>query len=156
MISVIAILIPAGYSAAFNGTQAQAAEESAILSMSRGTSVILLLIYGAYRAFKLRLPLRKNLISFPLSAQHVVIFQLFTHQHLYSEATDDTAAKEGMAVWGMGDRRALKQARSVRRRGTVADLEEDEDEEEEIPKLNLYSGLLLLGGVTVRTTFVKH
>lgn len=56
-----------------------------------------------------------------------------------------------MAVWGMGDRRALKQARSVRRRGTVADLEEDEDEEEEIPKLNLYSGLILLGGVTVRT-----
>lgn len=128
VISVVAVLIPAGYSAAFSSTQAADAEVGAILAMSRGTSIILLVIYGAY-----------------------LIFQLFTHQHLYAEGSqaDTEVAREGRSVFGR--HRALVQARSVRKPRMLEE-EEGEEEEEEIPLLNLYSSLLLLAVVTVSTT----
>lgn len=44
VISVIAILIPAGYNAAFASTQDVQVEKDAILKMSRGISIILLVI----------------------------------------------------------------------------------------------------------------
>lgn len=79
-----------------------------------------------------------------------VIFQLFTHQHLYVEGptVDEDRSRQ---VWGMGERRALRQARSARqpKLATVEDGEEEEEEEEEIPQLSLYAALVLLIAVTV-------
>ncbi|ORY76541.1 Sodium/calcium exchanger protein-domain-containing protein [Leucosporidium creatinivorum] len=128
VISVIAVLIPAGYSAAFSSTQGNAEEKAAILSMSRGISIILLLIYGAY-----------------------LVFQLFTHQHLYaegrSEETDVT--REGRLVYGLGDRRVMRPAKSVRKPRALEEDFDDEEEEEEIPTLSLWAALVLLTVVTV-------
>ncbi|KAL8293474.1 hypothetical protein RQP46_000175 [Phenoliferia psychrophenolica] len=131
VISVIAILIPAGYAATFTGN---AQEASSILSMSRGTSIILLFLYGAY-----------------------LIFQLFTHQHLYVEGHTDEA-DHSRPIWGMGERRALRQARSTRRPklATVEDGEEEEEDEEEIPQLSLYAALVLLIVVTVLVAFTAE
>lgn len=137
VISVIAILIPAGYNAAFSATQSDAAEIQAILSMSRGASIILLFVYGAY-----------------------LIFQLFTHQHLYADGSgaDTEAAREGRSVWGLKNHRALRQAKSARkaRRDLSVEEEEEEEGEEEVPVLNLYSALLLLGISTVFIAFTAE
>lgn len=74
--AVIALLIPAGYNATFGDTQDSAAERDAILQMSRGGSIILLFIYGGY-----------------------LLFQLFTHPHLYADvagvADDEAAVGQG-------------------------------------------------------------
>ena len=147
--SLSAILIPAGYNAAFSATTTSAVEASAILSMSRGTSIILLFIYGAYRKIylKARTARHSTHVVFPPT----VIFQLFTHQHLYLEgATEDT--DHSRPIWGMGDRRALRNARSTRqpRLATVEDGQDEEEDEEEIPQLSLYAALVLLIAVTVR------
>ncbi|KPV74284.1 uncharacterized protein RHOBADRAFT_15953 [Rhodotorula graminis WP1] len=66
VISVIAILLPAGYNAAFADNQTAEIEQDRILKMSRGIAVILLVVYLAY-----------------------LFFQLFTHQHLYAEGHDE-------------------------------------------------------------------
>ncbi|KAM0748657.1 Calcium/proton exchanger [Meredithblackwellia eburnea MCA 4105] len=134
-ISVIAILIPAGYNAAFNAVQDKSQEAASVLSMSRGTSIIMLLIYGAY-----------------------LIFQLFTHQHLYAEGAIDDSADTSRPIWGMGEHRALRNARSARRPkiATVEDGSEEEEDEEEIPQLTLWAALALLVGVTVLVAFTAE
>ncbi|KAK4702012.1 Ca2+:H+ antiporter, partial [Phenoliferia sp. Uapishka_3] len=126
--------IPAGYNAAFSAT---ANEAASILSMSRGTSIILLVIYGAY-----------------------LIFQLFTHQHLYMEGptTDEDRSKP---IWGLPNHtshRAFRQARSARqpKLATVEDGEEEEEDPEEIPQLSLYAALALLVLVTVLVAFTAE
>lgn len=48
VISVIAILIPAGFHAAFGATLDENVEKADILAMSRGTAVIVLFIYIAF------------------------------------------------------------------------------------------------------------
>ncbi|GAA5888523.1 hypothetical protein JCM6882_008983 [Rhodosporidiobolus microsporus] len=131
VISVIAVLLPAGYNATFADNQTEEVERDRILKMSRGTSIILLVIYLAY-----------------------LLFQLFTHQHLYAEgATDpnDAVLREGRAVWGLRERRAFKPARSVRRTRRMEEglAEDEEEEEEEEPTLNKWVALGLLVVVTV-------
>ncbi|GAA5839985.1 hypothetical protein JCM11251_006581 [Rhodosporidiobolus azoricus] len=130
VISVIAVLLPAGYNATFADSQTEEIERDRILKMSRGTSIILLVIYLAY-----------------------LIFQLFTHQHLYAEgATDpnDATLREGRQVWGLRERRAFKQAKSVRRQQRrMEEGLDDEEEEEEEPTLNKWVAMALLVVVTV-------
>ncbi|KAI5481582.1 pentatricopeptide repeat protein [Pseudohyphozyma bogoriensis] len=127
VIAVIAILIPAGYNAAFNSSESDATEVNAILKMSRGIAIILLFIYGAY-----------------------LIFQLFTHQHLYVDVGRDQPEinADGRQLWG--DHRALRAAKSVRKpRVLQEETGEEEEEEEEIPQLSLWAALILLVIVTV-------
>lgn len=136
VISVIAILIPAGYQASFGSTNTPAAEVDAILKMSRGISLILLIVYGAY-----------------------LVFQLFTHQHLYVDTPhhegDADRSSDGRSVFGMKNHRALRQARSARRR-YVEEAQDKEEEEEEIPTLSLWAALVLLVGVTVLVAFTAE
>ncbi|GAA5873193.1 hypothetical protein JCM8547_006811 [Rhodosporidiobolus lusitaniae] len=131
VIAVIAVLLPAGYNATFADDQSEEIERDRILKMSRGASVILLVVYLAYLAF-----------------------QLFSHQHIFSDAPvdeNDADLREGRRIWGMGDRRAFRQAPSVRRpRPVEAALEEGEEEEEaEEPTLNKWAACVLLVIVTV-------
>ncbi|GAA5856154.1 hypothetical protein JCM9279_004929 [Rhodotorula babjevae] len=131
VISVIAILLPAGYNAAFADNQTAEIEQDRILKMSRGIAVILLVVYLAY-----------------------LFFQLFTHQHLYAEGHvdhNDPKLRDGRQVWGMKEHRAFKQAKSVQRQRRLEEgLAEDEEEEEvEEPTLNKWAALVLLVVVTV-------
>ncbi|GAA5820063.1 hypothetical protein JCM3770_002123 [Rhodotorula araucariae] len=131
VISVIAILLPAGYNAAFADNQSAEVEQDRILKMSRGISVILLVVYLAY-----------------------LFFQLFTHQHLYSEGHvdhNDPILREGRQVWGLKDHRAFKQAKSVQRQRRLEEglAEDDEEEEAEHPTLHKWMALALLVVVTV-------
>ncbi|GAA5891134.1 hypothetical protein JCM5296_004903 [Sporobolomyces johnsonii] len=126
VMSVIAILLPAGYNAAFADNQSAEIERERILKMSRGIAVILLVVYLAY-----------------------LIFQLFTHQHLYADARtaeEEAQILEGRQVWR--SHRAFKQAKSVRGARQMEDAV-DEEEEEELPTLNKWAALVLLVVVTV-------
>ncbi|GAA5927332.1 hypothetical protein JCM1841_002210 [Sporobolomyces salmonicolor] len=126
VMSVIAILLPAGYNAAFADNQSAELERDRILKMSRGIAVILLVVYLAY-----------------------LIFQLFTHQHLYADARtaeEEAHIREGRQVWK--SHRAFKQAKSVRGARQVEEAV-DEEEEEELPTLNKWAALVLLAVVTV-------
>ncbi|CEQ41166.1 SPOSA6832_02856, partial [Sporobolomyces salmonicolor] len=128
VMSVIAILLPAGYNAAFADNQSAELERDRILKMSRGIAVILLVVYLAY-----------------------LIFQLFTHQHLYADARtaeEEAHIREGRQVWK--SHRAFKQAKSVRGARQVEEAV-DEEEEEELPTLNKWAALVLLAVVTVMT-----
>jgi Ca2+:H+ antiporter len=51
--AVIAVLIPAGFHAAFGNALTPAEERPDILKMSRGTAVILLVVYFGYLVFQL-------------------------------------------------------------------------------------------------------
>ncbi|GAA6044351.1 hypothetical protein JCM8097_002782 [Rhodosporidiobolus ruineniae] len=131
VIAVIAVLLPAGYNAAFSDNLEPQAEQDRILKMSRGTSIILLVIYLAY-----------------------LIFQLFSHTHLYAEgATSEeeaAAQRDGREIWGMRGHRAFRAARSVRRPRQVEEGEtDDEDEETEEATMNIWVALGLLIVVTV-------
>ncbi|GAA5968250.1 hypothetical protein JCM11641_003783 [Rhodosporidiobolus odoratus] len=128
VISVIAVLLPAGYNAAFADNLSEEIERDRILKMSRGTSIILLVVYLAY-----------------------LFFQLFTHQHFYAEGEqdpNDASIREGRQVWK--EHRAFKQAKSVRRRRVqLEDGLDDDDDEAEEPTLNKWAALVLLIVVTV-------
>ncbi|GAA6059745.1 hypothetical protein JCM10212_001953 [Sporobolomyces blumeae] len=129
VMAVFAILLPAGYNAAFQDNLTAEAEQERILKMSRGTAVILLVVYLAY-----------------------LIFQLFTHQHLYAEGHSseaDANVRDGRQVWR--GHRAFRQAKSVRRPRVVEEAVEEEEEEEELPQINVWSALILLVVVTVLT-----
>ncbi|SCV70391.1 BQ2448_1785 [Microbotryum intermedium] len=135
VISVIAILVPAGYSAAFRNTNSDSFEKSSILSMSRGTSILLLLTYGAYLSF-----------------------QLFTHPHLYVEAAQQGNGEDFTKKLKLGKKKktAFKPAKSVRKpRQPVVGPEEggiqgeDDEDDEEVPTLTLWAALGLLVVVTV-------
>lgn len=140
LISVIAILLPAGYHAAFGGT---VQEQDSVLAMSRGTAVILLAIYFAY-----------------------MVFQLWSHSHLFSEGGEDTEMK----TRNVGKHTMFKKAKSVKRADaaagkpsttkagpadlnttatsgtdeTVAAEYEEDEEEEEQPSINFWSCVILL------------
>ena len=127
VMAVIAVLIPAGYNAAFDADLNEEQEATRVLKMSRGISVILLLIYVAY-----------------------IIFTLFTHEHLYAEGPVDENSidPEGRVLFR--DHRFLKAAKSVRRPRQLESAEDDEEEEEkEECQLNLWSAIILLLVVTV-------
>lgn len=81
-----------------------------------------------------------------------MIFQLFTHQHLFAEGHTseiDADMRDGRPIWR--GHRAFRQAPSVRRPRVVEEAteEEEEEEEEEVPQLNIWSALILLVVVTV-------
>ncbi|BGP17737.1 hypothetical protein JCM10213v2_005778 [Rhodosporidiobolus nylandii] len=130
VISVIAVLLPAGYNAAFSSNLEPEVERDRILKMSRGTSIILLVVYLAYLAF-----------------------QLFTHQHLYAEGNPDPnneTLREGRPVWGLKEHRAFKPAKSVRlQRRLEEGIDEEDEEEAEEPTLNKWVALGMLVVVTV-------
>ncbi|GAA6023168.1 hypothetical protein JCM11491_003285 [Sporobolomyces phaffii] len=135
VMAVFAILLPAGFNAAFQNNLSAEAEQERILKMSRGTAVILLVVYVAY-----------------------LIFQLFTHQHLFAEGHTseiDADIVDGRPIWR--GHRAFRQAPSVRRPRVVEEAAEDEEEEEEeLPQLNLWSALVLLVAVTVLVAFTAE
>lgn len=131
-----AILIPAGYHAAFAGT---VTEQEDVLAMSRATAVIVLTIYIAY-----------------------MIFQLWSHSHLFVDAGDDSVMKTRR----VGKHTMFREAKSMKRAqaaaGTVAggagaaldtsqtisdeteNGAEEEEEEEEQPSINVGACVLLL------------
>ncbi|CAH7688872.1 Sodium/calcium exchanger protein-domain-containing protein [Phakopsora pachyrhizi] len=130
IMSVIAILIPAGFHAAFSNL-GDSVEGPDVLKMSRGIAVILLVIYGAY-----------------------LIFQLWTHAHLYNETpSSPEESTQTQLTWA--GHKILRPSKSVRARqpplsypdqreqGSVEHLGEEE-EEEEVPSLNTVSALVLL------------
>jgi len=95
--------------------------------MSRGISIILLLIYIAY-----------------------IIFTLFTHEHLYAEGNleDNAVDPEGRVLFR--DHRIMRVAKSVGRPRRLETAEEGEEEEEkEECQLNVWSAIILLVLVTV-------
>lgn len=148
VISVITILIPAGFHAAFNGSITTEVEKADILSMSRGTAVITLVIYVAF-----------------------MIFQLWSHAHLFVDGSADQAANRPRKV---GKHLMFKEAKSVKRANAAAglgpngnaapaypgagseglengdpeadtvDISEEDEEEEETPSINLWSCIILL------------
>lgn len=129
VISVIAVLLPAAFNAAFSDNLSAQAEQDRILKMSRGTAVILLVIYLAYLAF-----------------------QLFTHPHLYADGDadpDDVNVREGRAIPLMKRHRAFKPAKSVAKERRAEEGLDEEEEEEELPQLNVWVALGLLVVVTV-------
>ncbi|TKA55541.1 hypothetical protein B0A53_02719 [Rhodotorula sp. CCFEE 5036] len=129
VISVIAVLLPAAFNAAFSDNLSAQAEQDRILKMSRGTAVILLVIYLAYLAF-----------------------QLFTHPHLYADGDadpDDVNVREGRAIPLMKRHRAFKPAKSVAKERRAEEGLDEEEEEEELPQLNVWVALGLLIVVTV-------
>ncbi|EGG08244.1 uncharacterized protein MELLADRAFT_85068 [Melampsora larici-populina 98AG31] len=131
IMSVIAILIPAGFHAAFSNL-GDSVEGPDVLKMSRGIAVILLVIYGAY-----------------------LVFQLWTHPHLYSETPSSSETPDGHPTFG--GHRIMRQARSVRTRtphvsvtpDEAGEGHEEEEEEEEVPTLNFVSAVLILALSTV-------
>lgn len=132
IMSVIAILIPAGFHAAFSNL-GDSVEGPDVLKMSRGIAVILLIIYAAY-----------------------LVFQLWTHPHLYSETPSSAETPDGHPTFG--GHRIMRQARSVRTRTphisvtpdeAGEEVEPEEEEEEEVPTLNFVSAVLLLTLSTV-------
>jgi len=122
--SVIAILIPAGFHAAFSGNDPN--EQADVLAMSRGTAVILLVIYLAY-----------------------MMFQLWSHSHLFVDGSADQAP---MQTRKLGKHTMFKEAKSVRKAQAAAggggnsleNGEAEEEEEEEVPSINLWSCIILL------------
>lgn len=135
-----AILIPAGFHAAFNGSIATDVEKADILSMSRGTAVITLVIYIAF-----------------------MIFQLWSHAHLFADSPADAPANVPRKV---GKHMMFKEAKSVKRANAAAgyggngagannlengdpeastvDITEEDEDEEETPSINLWSCIILL------------
>ncbi|GAA5933333.1 uncharacterized protein JCM15063_001286 [Sporobolomyces koalae] len=132
---VFAILLPAGFNAAFQDNLTAEAEQARILKMSRGTSVILLVVYVGY-----------------------LFFQLFTHQHLFAEGNTsemDADMRDGRQIWR--GHRAFRQAPSARRPRVIEEADENAEEaEEEVPQLNVWSALILLVGVTVLVAFTAE
>lgn len=80
-----------------------------------------------------------------------LVFQLFTHQHLYAEGRieEADAVGEGRLVYGLGERRVMRPAKSVRKPRALEEDLEDDEEEDEIPTLSLWAALVLLTIVTV-------
>ncbi|KAH9821846.1 Sodium/calcium exchanger protein-domain-containing protein [Melampsora americana] len=129
IMSVIAILIPAGFHAAFSNL-GDSVEGPDVLKMSRGIAVILLVIYGAY-----------------------LVFQLWTHPHLILRHL--VHRKRQMVDPTFRGHRIMRQARSVRTRASHLPAVPDEtgegqdEEEEEVPTLNFVSAVVILALSTV-------
>ncbi|POY73204.1 hypothetical protein BMF94_3537, partial [Rhodotorula taiwanensis] len=128
VISVIAVLLPAAFNAAFSDNLSAEADKDRILKMSRGTAVILLVIYLAYLAF-----------------------QLFSHKHMFVDGNvdpNDPTVRDGRAIPLIKRHRAWKPAKSVAKDRQVEEAA-NEEEEEELPELNKWVALALLVVVTV-------
>ena len=81
-----------------------------------------------------------------------VIFQLFSHKHLYAEGNVTEAhedVRDGRPIWR--GHRVFRPAPSVRRPRVAEEATEEAEEEEEgeVPTINLWSALILLVIVTV-------
>lgn len=151
VISVIAVLLPAAFNAAFSDNLSAQAEQDRILKMSRGTAVILLVIYLAYRTSVASFRSR-NKPSTHRVFRSSVAFQLFTHPHLYADGDadpDDVNVREGRAIPLMKRHRAFKPAKSVAKERRAEEGLDEEEEEEELPELNVWVALGLLVVVTV-------
>lgn len=131
IMSVIAILIPAGFHAAFSSLS-DSVEGPDVLKMSRGIAVILLVIYAAY-----------------------LIFQLWSHAHIYTQTATNPQPNEGLTTWT--GHKILQPANSVRaqqpllvtRDSGEGSCHPDPDDEEEVPTLNAVSAVILLVVSTV-------
>lgn len=129
IMSVIAILIPAGFHAAFSNLS-DSVEGPDVLKMSRGIAVILLVIYAAY-----------------------LVFQLWSHAHLYTQTSTSSHEHEGHTTWT--GHKILRPANSIRAQqpfptlgnsaeGSSRPEPAEEEEEEEVPSLNAVSAAILL------------
>ncbi|KNZ59023.1 hypothetical protein VP01_1816g8 [Puccinia sorghi] len=131
IMSVIAILIPAGFHAAFSNLN-DSVEGPDVLKMSRGIAVILLIIYAAY-----------------------LVFQLWSHAHLYSQTSTSSHEHEGLTTWT--GHKILRPSNSIRAQQPFSKIRnstegsnrpdpiQEEEEEEEVPSLNAVSAIILLG-----------
>ncbi|KAF8071716.1 calcium/proton exchanger [Lyophyllum atratum] len=153
-ISVIAVLLPAAFHASFNNPDTDPttnpnpdAEKKDILALSRGVSIILFFIYGAY-----------------------LVFQLYSHKSLYEDDGNDimktihyTARPKKDKALKDNEKNVLGMPRTMSptqdaqtasssahdvENGTVNAGEEDE-EEEETPQMNVWMTIGLLCVVTV-------
>ncbi|KAG6857243.1 hypothetical protein H0H87_007662, partial [Tephrocybe sp. NHM501043] len=144
-LSVIAVLLPAAYHLALDGSDAD--EGADILALSRGASIILLFIYGAY-----------------------LVFQLYSHTSLYDDHGGDimrsveyptrnhgptmTRLKKAAGFGGTKskERVATTPPTNDAITETIAgDVENGhvENPEEEKPSMNVWTSVVLLAVVTV-------
>jgi Ca2+:H+ antiporter len=82
-----------------------------------------------------------------VSLESSVAFQLFTHPHLYADGDadpDDVNVREGRAIPLM-----KRPAKSVAKERRAEEGLDEEEEEEELPQLNVWVALGLLVVVTV-------
>lgn len=128
VVSVIAILLPAGFFAAFSDAISENVVKEDVLAMSRGAAVILLVTYVAY-----------------------MLFQLWSHPHLFAEESGEHAVKHQERRLGKHrmfrqtkqEKRAVKAAADADAAAVEAG-EEEVEEEEETPSINLWSCIILL------------
>ncbi|KAI9629279.1 hypothetical protein KEM48_011128 [Puccinia striiformis f. sp. tritici PST-130] len=130
IMSVIAILIPAGFHAAFSNLN-DSVEGPDVLKMSRGISVILLVIYAAY-----------------------LVFQLWSHAHIYSQTSTSSQEHQGHTTWtghkilrpsnSVRAQQAFNMVRNSAEGSSHPEPIEEEEEEEEVPTLNPISAIILL------------
>ncbi|KAH9452074.1 hypothetical protein Pst134EA_026009 [Puccinia striiformis f. sp. tritici] len=130
IMSVIAILIPAGFHAAFSNLN-DSVEGPDVLKMSRGISVILLVIYAAY-----------------------LVFQLWSHAHIYSQTSTSSQEHQGHTTWtghkilrpsnSVRAQQAFNMVRNSAEGSSHPEPIEEEGEEEEVPTLNPISAIILL------------
>jgi len=144
-IAVFAILIPSGFHFALDNTLDDVTERNDVLAMSRGLAVILLSIYVVF-----------------------ILFQLVTHPHIYAEEGSGMPNEEGLR--GIKNHRMFKPsasaghskvARNRLEKQQALHAAEDaeaghEEEEEEVPQLNIPVLICLLIAVTVLVGFVAE
>jgi len=155
-VSVFSIIIPAAFHASLNSAstingqtpgeaagQSQAIEEAHVLAISRGTSIILLVVYAAY-----------------------LFFQLWTHAYMYTAeasahhaaqtfqaGTDGPGAPPSQRVFHMPSLPSLPSIfhHSSSTSSTSSISTESTEEDETIPKLKIQATVALLVLVTVFT-----
>jgi len=128
IMSVIAILIPAGFHAAFSKLSDKV-EGPDVLKMSRGIAVILLIIYAPY-----------------------LVFQLWSHAHLYSQTSTSSHEHEGHTTCTghkiprpTNPARAQQPFTKIRKSIKGSNCPDPiQEEEEKVPSLNAVSAIILL------------
>ncbi|POW03316.1 hypothetical protein PSTT_11188 [Puccinia striiformis] len=121
IMSVIAILIPAGFHAAFSNLN-DSVEGPDVLKMSRGISVILLVIYG----------------------QHFFYLQTSTSSQEHQGHTTWTGHKILRPSNSVRAQQAFNMVRNSAEGSSHPEPIEEEEEEEEVPTLNPISAIILL------------
>lgn len=140
-LSIGSLIIPTAFVRFGSSTDATSAQNGAA-PISRGTSIILLLVYASY-----------------------LVFQLKTHAEMYNEKSEkgekrhkDKDTKSGIALMG---HQAIKPLGQDMNRGEFVQKREDQpqnedDEEDDEPNLSLIGALITLTAATVAIAFCSE